>query len=83
MTDKKENHLSRLRTMLRVSMALYVNNNEGVDDSHLMGALSAVLCEALIVREVPLEPAIETIRKTYEVVEMEMAMREKEESSVQ
>ena len=48
-----------------------------------MGALAAVLCEALLVREVPIEDAIETIRKTYEVVQMEMAMKEKEESSVQ
>ena len=81
--SNKDNHIARLRAILRASMALYAASNEGVDDSHLMSALSAVLCEALIVREVPLEPAIETIRKTYEVVEMEMAMREKEESSVQ
>ena len=81
--SNKDNHITRLRTILRVSMALYVGNNEGVEDPQLMGALAAVLCEALLVREVPIDDAIETIRKTYEVVQMEMAMKEKEESSVQ
>lgn len=81
--SNKENHIARLRAILRTSMALYVSSNEEVRDEHLMGSLAAVLCEALLVREVPIDDALETIRKTYEVVEMEMAMREKEESSVQ
>ena len=66
--SNKDNHLSRLRTILRVSMALYVGNNEGVDDPQLMGALAATLCEAIVLREVPIDDALETTLPLVKVI---------------
>lgn len=84
MPDQKTNHVYQLRKLLMAALALYADTNKGdeLDDSCILGALAAVLCHALIVRGNEIdEQVIDVLRRTYEVVEIEHAMQEKEEAS--
>lgn len=83
MTNKSK-HIYHLRKMLMNTLAFYAGQHENVDDTHLMGAISAVLCDALIVKGVPFDDdLIDTLRKTYTVCEIQHAMTDKKNNSVQ
>lgn len=85
MEDTKEikaNHIHRLRKMLMAVLALYAKNEEDVDDASVLGALAAVLCQALVLRGQTIDDDIlYVLRETYKLVEIEHAMNEKEEAA--
>ena len=85
MTDTKpHNHIQRIRTLIMAALAMYAKTHEGeeLDDAAVLGALGAVFCHALIVRGNTIDDqTIDVLRRTYELVEIEHAMQEKEEAS--
>lgn len=77
-------HIHQIRQSIMMTLAVYVNAHNDVDDSAMLGALSACLCDALIIRGQPLnDEVIDVIRKTYEVCELQHAMTEKHGETVQ
>jgi len=77
-------HIHQIRQSIMMTLAVYVNAHNDVDDSAMLGALSACLCDALIIRGQPLnDEVIDVIRKTYEVCELQYAMTEKQGETVQ
>jgi hypothetical protein len=75
-------HIHRLRSMMLGMLALYAQNNENVDDAAVLGALAAVLCQALIIRGNTIDDEVlHVLRETYKLVEIEYAMNEKEEAA--
>jgi hypothetical protein len=85
MTDEtKTPHVHNIRKTVMATLALYAHLHEDVDDAAMLGALSACLCDALIVRGQPLnDETVAVIRKTYEVCELQHAMAEKHGETVQ
>lgn len=82
--ENKSEHIYRLRKILMATLALYVGQNDDLDDSHVLGAVSATLCDALLIKGVPFDDdLIETLRKTYAVCEIQHAMMDKEKETVQ
>ena len=78
----KANHIYRLRKMLMAVLALYAQNEEDVDDASVLGALAAVLCQALVIRGNTIDDdVLHVLRETYKLVEIEYAMNEKEEAA--
>ena len=74
-------HIHRLRSMMLGMLALYAKNNENVDDAAVLGALAAVLCQALIIRGNTIDDdVLHVLRETYKLVEIEHAMSEKEDA---
>jgi hypothetical protein len=85
MTDTtKTPHLHNIRKAVMTTLSMYAYMHDEVDDAAMLGALSACLCDALIIRGQPLnDETIDVIRKTYEVCELQHAMAEKQNNSVQ
>ena len=85
MTDTKEtrpNHIHQIRKMLMAVLALYAHSEEDVDDASVIGALAAVLCQALVIRGQTIDDdVLHVLRETYKLVEIEYAMSEKEEAT--
>mgnify|MGYP001428866237 CR=1 FL=1 len=83
--ETKTPHLHNIRKAVMTTLAVYAYAHENeVDDAAMLGALSACLCDALIIRGQPLnDETIDVIRKTYEVCELQHAMAEKQNNSVQ
>ena len=83
MTDKTP-HIHRIREAVMMTLSVYARAHDDVSDAQMIGALSACMCEALVIKGVPMsEDVLDTIRKTYEVVEIQHAMTDKENNSVQ
>ena len=85
MTDTKEtrpNHIHQIRKMLMSMLALYARSEEDVDDASVIGALAAVLCQALVIRGNTIDDdVLHVLRETYKLVEIEYAMSEKEDAA--
>lgn len=83
MTDKTP-HIHRIREAVMMTLSVYAHAHESVTDAEMLGALSACFCEALVIKGVPLSDELfDTLRKTYDVVEIHHAMQEKQEETVQ
>lgn len=83
MTDKV-NHVHQLRHAIMTTLSLYARVHDDVNDTQMAAALSACLCDALIIKGQPFnEDLIDVIRKTYEVCELQYAMTEKNGETVQ
>jgi hypothetical protein len=77
-------HIHYIRGLVMRTLSMYAHAHEDVTDAAMLGALSACLCDALIIRGQPLnDETIDVIRKTYEVCELQHAMAEKQNNSVQ
>lgn len=77
-------HIGTLRNLIMRTLALYAATHDDVNDAQMVGAISACLCDALIIKGAAFDDeVIDCIRKTYEVCAIQRAMTEKEESSVQ
>jgi len=77
-------HIHNIRGAVMMTLSLYAKVHEDVTDAAMLGALSACLCDALIIRGQPLnDETIDVIRKTYEVCELQYAMTEKQGETVQ
>jgi hypothetical protein len=84
MTIEDANHTRNIRTSIMLTVETYFQMHKGVKTSHILGALSACLCDALLARDLKFDDnIIESIRKTYELCEIQAAMDEKENNSVQ
>ena len=82
--ENKSEHIHRLRKILMTALAFYVGQNDDLDDSQVLGAIGATLCDALLIKGVAFdEGLIDTLRKTYAVCEIQYAMMDKENNSVQ
>ena len=77
-------HIHQIRQAVMMTLSVYAHAHNDVDDSAMLGALSACLCDALIIRGQPLnDEVLDVIRKTYEVCELQYAMTEKQGETVQ
>lgn len=85
MTDADNTpHISNLRSIIMLTLAAYAKTHDDVEDTHMVGALAAGLCDALIIKGMPLDDEVlDTIRKTYDLCEIQHAMMDKENNSVQ
>ena len=82
--DKQATHIANLRGLIMRTLAAYAGRHDGVTDDHLLAALAACLCDALIIKEIPFDDdVVNTIRKTYELCEIQHAMTDKANNSVQ
>ena len=82
--ENKSEHIHRIRKILMASLAFYVGQNDDLDDSQVLGAIGATLCDVLIIKGVPFDDdLINTIRTTYAVCEIQHAMMDKEKETVQ
>lgn len=81
---KEVSHIHNIRSAVMMTLAVYANAHDDVTDGAMVGALAACLCDALLIRGQEFnEEVIDVIRKTYEVCEIQHAMRDKENNSVQ
>jgi hypothetical protein len=77
-------HIHNIRGAVMMTLSLYAKVHEDVTDAAMLGALSACLCDALIIRGQTLnDEVLDVIRKTYEVCELQHAMTEKQGETVQ
>ena len=82
--SNEQNHIHNIRHLIMRALALYAATHDDVNDAQMVGALSACMCDALIIKGASFDDeVIDCIRKTYEVCAVQRAMTEKEESSVQ
>lgn len=82
--DNEATHIGSIRNAIMRTLALYAAVNDDVQDSQMVAALAACLCDALIIKGAQFsDELVDSIRKTYEVCEIQRAMDEREENSVQ
>ena len=81
---ESSNNVHALRSSIMLLLTTFVASAKNPKDSEILGALAACFCQALLINGTPLnDEVIESIRKTYDLVEKEHAMAEKEGATVQ
>jgi len=84
MTKETTPHIHSIRSAVMMTLSLYARAHDDVNDSAMIGALAACLCDALLIRGVEFDDSvIDVIRKTYDVCALQHAMQEKQGETVQ
>lgn len=84
MTKETTPHISNLRSIIMLTLAAYAKTHDEVTDTDMVASLAACLSDALIIKGMRFDDeVIDTIRKTYDLCEIQHAMMDKENNSVQ
>ena len=82
-TNSSEN-VHALRSSIMVLVSAFMQSKRDPKVSEVLGALAACLCDTLLLNGTPLDDKVfDSIRKTYELCEMQQAMSEKDGETVQ